>query len=246
MRYARSLLMVKLLVAGATPGLPARDPAVGGRTSSSPATRPLSLCHGGIFFFFNDTAPPEIYPLSLHDALPILARLGSQCRLCLRTETEGSGKPQVEAHSIWAGAKVDRNLCVGLTGTIGGALRSRIEVIRIDAIQEVGSNRAILKGWTIVRHSVIVVVHPGRNAVGPAGIYLHDRTGRDQEGQGNRSQQRHLAARHIAGPPIIRGGAVWIGNAAGVGIRPIRRIEARDADAFWRIGRIPTPDRKST
>src|SRR5256886_8466390 len=24
------------------------------------------------FFFFNDTAPPEIYPLSLHDALPIL------------------------------------------------------------------------------------------------------------------------------------------------------------------------------
>src|SRR6202041_1837875 len=23
-------------------------------------------------FFFNDTAPPEIYPLSLHDALPIL------------------------------------------------------------------------------------------------------------------------------------------------------------------------------
>src|SRR2546427_11728095 len=24
------------------------------------------------FFFFKDTAPPEIYPLSLHDALPIL------------------------------------------------------------------------------------------------------------------------------------------------------------------------------
>src|SRR5438876_9724224 len=24
-------------------------------------------------FFFNDTAPPEIYTLSLHDALPILA-----------------------------------------------------------------------------------------------------------------------------------------------------------------------------
>src|SRR3989475_4238965 len=27
-----------------------------------------------LFFFFNDTAPPEIYPLSLHDALPICAR----------------------------------------------------------------------------------------------------------------------------------------------------------------------------
>src|SRR6201999_4678216 len=25
-----------------------------------------------IFFFFNDRAPPEIYTLSLHDALPIL------------------------------------------------------------------------------------------------------------------------------------------------------------------------------
>src|SRR5256885_11652206 len=24
-----------------------------------------------MFFFLNDTAPPEIYPLSLHDALPI-------------------------------------------------------------------------------------------------------------------------------------------------------------------------------
>src|SRR2546430_17543055 len=26
-----------------------------------------------LFFFFNDTATPEIYPLSLHDALPISA-----------------------------------------------------------------------------------------------------------------------------------------------------------------------------
>src|SRR3712207_8252677 len=27
-----------------------------------------------LFFFFNDTAPTEIYPLPLHDALPILKR----------------------------------------------------------------------------------------------------------------------------------------------------------------------------
>src|SRR6267143_5666037 len=33
---------------------------------------PASLC----FFFFNDTATTEIYTLSLHDALPILARCG--------------------------------------------------------------------------------------------------------------------------------------------------------------------------
>src|SRR2546429_7175091 len=31
------------------------------------APGPVSIC----FFFFNDTATPEIYPLSLHDALPI-------------------------------------------------------------------------------------------------------------------------------------------------------------------------------
>src|SRR2546430_13528894 len=29
------------------------------------------------FFFFNDPATPEIYPLSLHDALPILAQRDS-------------------------------------------------------------------------------------------------------------------------------------------------------------------------
>src|SRR6202041_1163865 len=29
-----------------------------------------------VFFFFNDTAPPEIYPLSLHDAFPIYGREG--------------------------------------------------------------------------------------------------------------------------------------------------------------------------
>src|ERR1022692_3396143 len=31
----------------------------------------ISIGHSGPFFFFNDTATPEIYTLSLHDALPI-------------------------------------------------------------------------------------------------------------------------------------------------------------------------------
>src|SRR5687768_18010583 len=31
-----------------------------------------------IFFFFNDTATPEIYTLSLHDALPIFAGLRAE------------------------------------------------------------------------------------------------------------------------------------------------------------------------
>src|SRR2546427_9356804 len=38
----------------------------------------VSLRHllSSSFFFFNDTAPTEIYPLPLHDALPIFARSG--------------------------------------------------------------------------------------------------------------------------------------------------------------------------
>src|SRR5258708_18339327 len=33
-----------------------------------------------VFFFFNDTAPTEIYPLPLHDALPISAAISSEPR----------------------------------------------------------------------------------------------------------------------------------------------------------------------
>src|SRR2546422_3911569 len=46
-----------------------------------------------IFFFFNDTATTEIYTLSLHDALPILAeehlgrRFGHERGLCERHST---------------------------------------------------------------------------------------------------------------------------------------------------------------
>src|SRR3989304_9223444 len=42
-----------------------------------------------VFFFFNDTATTEIYPLSLHDALPIWrdysGRRNSRCRALDRT-----------------------------------------------------------------------------------------------------------------------------------------------------------------
>src|SRR3712207_8912628 len=34
-----------------------------------------------LYFFFNDTATTEIYTLSLHDALPILASRGRKTRL---------------------------------------------------------------------------------------------------------------------------------------------------------------------
>src|SRR6267154_6881745 len=38
---------------------------------------PTCLC--SVFFFFNDTATTEIYTLSLHDALPVWARLIAAC-----------------------------------------------------------------------------------------------------------------------------------------------------------------------
>src|SRR5207244_11423414 len=38
----------------------------------SPSTSVLALSLCPWHSFFNDSAPPEIYPLSLHDALPIL------------------------------------------------------------------------------------------------------------------------------------------------------------------------------
>src|SRR5258708_15839595 len=43
-----------------------------------------------IFFFFNDTAPTEIYPLSLHDALPI----------CHCAASRGGRVPVTTFHSV--------------------------------------------------------------------------------------------------------------------------------------------------
>src|SRR3990172_5481571 len=60
---------------------PWRSELWAGRPGSTPdrkSTR-LNSSHGYIsyaVFFFNDTATPEIYPLSLHDALPISGGAG--------------------------------------------------------------------------------------------------------------------------------------------------------------------------
>src|SRR3954465_8444083 len=49
-----------------------RDPP--GRVSRNPPTMVDWPCISRLLFFFNDRAPPEIYPLSLHDPLPISRR----------------------------------------------------------------------------------------------------------------------------------------------------------------------------
>src|SRR5215218_11412346 len=53
------------------------------------------------FFFFNDTATPEIYTLSLHDALPILDRRRLHARLADRRTHRGrrSREPRSEEHT---------------------------------------------------------------------------------------------------------------------------------------------------
>src|SRR5256886_10518965 len=45
-----------------------------------------------VFFFFNDTATTEIYPLSLHDALPISIHCGALPREVFESELFGHEK----------------------------------------------------------------------------------------------------------------------------------------------------------
>src|SRR5258708_32955856 len=55
-----------------------------------------------LFFFFNDTAPTEISPLSLHDALPISflrARAGWLCSKASRPAEKPSSIARSEEHT---------------------------------------------------------------------------------------------------------------------------------------------------
>src|SRR5439155_21358336 len=54
------------------------------------------------FFFFNDTATPEIYTLSLHDALPIYPAGAAMLRLALQALTllrDHARRPRVRHHA---------------------------------------------------------------------------------------------------------------------------------------------------
>src|SRR3712207_8105272 len=50
-----------------------------------------------LFFFFNDTAPTEIYTLSLHDALPISQRTFGEIGIVATVEHTGSPRPCLPA-----------------------------------------------------------------------------------------------------------------------------------------------------
>src|SRR2546423_8315139 len=78
------------------------------------------MCRTTICFFFNDTATTEIYPLSLHDALPILSRtrLGRDMRACEQDQTMAS----------LLGVDVDRT--ISMTFVIGAALAAVAGMMR--------------------------------------------------------------------------------------------------------------------
>src|SRR2546429_7822631 len=57
------------------------------------------------FFFLNDPAPPEIYTLSLHAALPILSRELLVCRIVFRAPHQPRGaaiEPMDDAGPLFA------------------------------------------------------------------------------------------------------------------------------------------------
>src|SRR3982751_3403140 len=56
----------------------------------------IVLEHGRVFFFFNDTAPPEIYTLSLPDALPIWQQ---RMKMIRQAESRGLAMRTAPFHS---------------------------------------------------------------------------------------------------------------------------------------------------
>src|SRR5205809_7270915 len=52
-----------------------------------------------VFFFFNDTAPTEIYTLSLHDALPIFPAGAGSGPASGRDPAAGARGPRSEEHT---------------------------------------------------------------------------------------------------------------------------------------------------
>src|SRR3989449_6537718 len=80
-----------------------------------------------MLFFFNDTATTEIYPLSLHDALPIYGKLGGQAYV---PGVAGTWKDLTDSVNLMANnltAQV-RNIADVTTAVANGDLGKKITV----------------------------------------------------------------------------------------------------------------------
>src|SRR2546429_1391616 len=86
----------------------------------------LGRCGHHVYFFFNDPAPPEIYPLSLPDALPISG--GFRHRLEVR-EHGADLRLDVPAHQLH-GRRIERHLAGQVDG-VAGAHRLRVGADRL-------------------------------------------------------------------------------------------------------------------
>src|SRR5699024_12562212 len=81
----------------------------------------VSTCFCVLFFFFTDSAPPETYPLSLHDALPICAPRNHECRCqgkcdCYEVRKHGTYRSEKPA-------EVEMGDRVGTAGRLSSACR---------------------------------------------------------------------------------------------------------------------------
>src|SRR5205814_6190856 len=68
----------------------------------------LSFLISLLFFFFNDTATPEIYTLSLHDALPILVAPGPYLFVARAEHHDLPGLAEQPPHLVAGHSRADR------------------------------------------------------------------------------------------------------------------------------------------
>src|SRR2546430_13890775 len=107
----------------------------------------LNLAYNIIFFFFNDRAPTEIYPLPLHDSLPI-----STTRRLL---VNSSGRAQIKPGQSCGVSVPLTAILYGTAGTVVQVVRrARVETRRVEtglmSAGQVEITSGIAEGDTVV------------------------------------------------------------------------------------------------